>query len=97
METMEPIKPWLDENGVVRVYVSMHNSDPTLYDEFSAKVGGEHYLLKDKEEEDAMFTHLGRTGLPVFRLYGKDGKLAFKTVGYKIGNEGLKTEVEKLL
>jgi thiol-disulfide isomerase/thioredoxin len=93
MDTMEPIKPWLDEN-VVRVYVSMHNSDPAKYDEMIAKIGGEHYLLT-KEEENAMFAHLGRTGLPTFFLY-KDGKQAFKSVGYKMGNEGLMAEIEKL-
>jgi thiol-disulfide isomerase/thioredoxin len=93
METMEPIKPWLDEN-VVRVYVSMHNSDPAQYSDIATKIGGEHYLLT-KEEEDAMFKHLGRTGLPTFFLY-KDGVQAFKAVGYKMGNEGLVAEIEKL-
>ena len=96
MDTMRPIEPWLEENNVVRVYVSMHNSDPAKYDDMIAKIGGEHYLLSSKEEEDAMFTYQGRTGLPTYHIYDKSGKLAFKTIGYKMGNDGLKSEIEKL-
>lgn len=98
MKTMEPIKPWLKENGVVMVYLSMHNSDPSLYGTMAEEIGGEHYLLKDKAEEDAMFEHLGRTGLPTYHLYDQQGNLVRKSVGYKmLGNDGLKAEVEKLL
>ncbi len=97
MKTMEPIKPWLKEHDVVFVYLSMHNSDPAKYGTMAEEIGGEHYLLKDKAEEDAMFAHLGRTGLPTYFIFDREGKLARKQVGYKmLGNDGLKAEVEKL-
>ncbi len=92
MQTMQPLKPWMEENDVVRVYLSLSSSDPTLWEQMIGDIGGEHYFLT-KEENAAVGKRYGMSGVPTYQIYNTKGELHYQNTGYP-GNEVVAKELK---
>ena len=95
MKTMEPIKPWMEEKGVVKVYLSAHSSDPAKWEEMIGGIGGNHYWLNEAEWK-AVCDKFEIKGIPTYQVYNKKGEKTYQKSGYP-GNETLQAEFEKVL
>ncbi len=95
METLKPLKPWMEENGIVKVYITDHTSDPAKWETMIGDIGGEHYWLNE-EEMKAVCDKFGIQGIPTYQIYNKKGEKAYQKTGYP-GNDVMKAEFEKAL
>lgn len=95
METIKPIKPWMEEKGIVKVYVSAPSSDAAKWESMIGDIGGEHYWLTD-EEWKAACAKFGIKGIPTYQIYNKKGEKSFQQSGYP-GNEKMQEEFQKAL
>lgn len=95
METIKPLKPWMEEKGIVKIYISAPNSDPNKWEEMIGDIGGEHYWLTE-EEWAAIRTKFEIKGIPAYQIYNKKGEKTFQNVGYP-GNEKMQEEFEKAM
>lgn len=95
METMKPLKPWMEENGIVKVYLSANSSDPAKWEEMIGDIGGNHYWL-DETEWKAVCEKFGIRGIPTYQIYNKKGEKSFQKSGYP-GNETMEEEFKKVL
>ncbi len=95
MKTIEPLKPWMAENNVARVYISLSSSNPAQWKEMVPGIGGNHYVLT-KEEESAVVKRYQFNGVPSYQVYNTKGELTFQSTGYR-GNEVMKAELEKAM
>ena len=95
METMKPIKPWMEENGIVKVYISANSSDPAKWEEMIGDIGGNHYKFTE-EEWKAVCDKFAIRGIPTYQIYNKKGEKVFQQSGYP-GNDKMKEEFEKAL
>lgn len=95
METMKEIKPWMEENKVVRIYLSAPSSDKAKWESSIGDIGGNHYWMT-AEEWKAVCDKFGIKGIPTYQIYNKDGKLSFQKSGYP-GNETMQEEFKKAL
>lgn len=95
MKTMEPIKPWMEENDIVKVYISAPTSDKAKWDSMIGNIGGNHYWAT-QDEWKALIARYNFGGIPYYQVYNKKGENTFSQVGYP-GNDKLKAEFEKVL
>lgn len=95
MNTMKEIKPWMEQNGVVRVYLSAPNSDKARWESMIGDIGGNHYWMTP-EEWKAISNKFGMRGIPTYQIYNKEGKLSFQQSGYP-GNDTMKEEFQKAM
>ena len=95
METIKSIKPWMEENGIVKVYLGAPSCDKAKWETMAVEIGGNHYLL-DNEEWDAMCKRYSIKGIPTYQIYNKKGEKTFQNTGYP-GNEKLQGELTKAL
>lgn len=95
METMKPIKPWMEENGIVKVYLSAPSSDAAKWESMIGDIGGNHYWMTD-EEWKALGEKFGIKGIPTYQIYNKKGEKIYQHSGYP-GNEKLQEEFQKAL
>jgi thiol-disulfide isomerase/thioredoxin len=95
MKTIEPLKPWMAENDIVKVYLSAPNSDPAKWETMIGEIGGEHYWLNE-DEWKAVGDKFGIRGIPYYQIYNKKGEQTFNSTGYP-GNDKMKEEFEKAL
>ncbi len=92
---IEPLKPWMEENGIVKVYLAAHHSDPTEWESMIGDIGGEHYRLKE-EEWKAVLAKYGIEGIPTYQIYNKKGEKTYQQTGFP-GIKRLQAEFEKAL
>lgn len=95
MRTIKPLKPWIHEQEIVTVYITTESSDKTQWTLKLPEIGGEHYFIKTAEW-NASLGKYGFSGIPAYLIYGRDGKVSLKQIGYP-GNEAIKAELEKVL
>ncbi len=95
METIKPLKPWMEENGIVKVYLSLPSSDAAKWESMIGDIGGEHYWLNE-EEWKAVCDKFKIAGIPHYQIYNKKGEQSFQHTGYP-GNDTMKAEFEKAL
>lgn len=95
METMKPIKPWMEENGIVKIYLSAPSSDAAKWESMIGDIGGEHYWLNE-EEWKAVCDKFAIRGIPYYHIYNTKGEKTFEHVGYP-GNDAMKAEFEKAM
>ncbi len=95
MKAMEPLKPWMEENGIVKVYLSAHNSDAAQWESMIGDIGGEHYWLNE-EEWKTVCNKFEIRGIPYYHIYNKKGERSFRQSGYP-GNDTMKAEFEKAM
>lgn len=94
-ETIKAIKPWMEENGIVKVYVSLSNSNPEQWEKMIGDIGGEHYWMTPAEQ-DAVVKRYGFSGVPSYLVFNKKGEVSFSRSGYP-GNEAMQAEFEKAM
>lgn len=90
MQSLKPLEPWMEENGVVRVYLSAPSSDRAKWETMAVGIGGDHYFMND-EEWNAIMKRYGVSGIPYYRIYNKKGKCTFSNIGFP-GTDKLKQE-----
>jgi thiol-disulfide isomerase/thioredoxin len=95
MKTIEPLKPWMEENDIVKVYISAPTSDAAKWEAMIGEIGGNHYWAT-KEEWAAICERYGIKGIPHYQVYNKKGEVSFQKTGYP-GNDTMKAEFEKAL
>lgn len=95
METIKPLKPWMEENGIVKVYIAAPNSDAALWEKMIGDIGGNHYWLT-KEEWKAMSNKYEITSIPTYMIFDGKGVKVFQEAGFP-GNDRLKEEFQKVL
>ena len=95
MDTIKPLKPWMEENNIVKVYISAPSSNPDKWEDMIGDIGGNHYWAT-QEEWTAVCKKFGIPGIPTYQIYDKRGEMVFQRVGYP-GNEKMKEEFEKVL
>lgn len=95
MGTIKPLKPWMDENKIVKIYVSAPSSDKAKWEEMIGEIGGNHYWLTE-EEWKAACDKFEIGGIPAYQIYDKSGKMTFQQIGFP-GNDKMKEEFENAL
>ena len=95
MKTIQPLEGWMEENDIVRVYLSAPSSDPVKWELMIPDIGGNQYQLNDAEWK-AIGQRYGFSGIPYYRVYNKQGKCTFSHTGYP-GNDKMKAEFENAL
>lgn len=95
METIKPLKPWMEENNIVKVYITNQSSDKAKWEEMIGDIGGNHYLLNE-DEWKAVRDKFGFRGIPTYMIFDKKGEKTYQTSGYP-GNDTMKAEFEKAL
>lgn len=93
METIKPLKPWMEENNVARVYISLSNSNPAQWEAMIGDIGGNHYFLTPAEQ-NAVVAKYKFSGVPSYQVFNTKGELSYQRVGYP-GNETMQAEFEK--
>lgn len=86
-----------DNKDVIFVYMTNQTSNYAQWNNFVAKLGGEHYYLYNKQS-DKIFANYGFDSIPTYLVFDKHGKLTHKSVGLK-GDEKDKAKewIEKAL
>ncbi|MCL2561288.1 MAG: TlpA family protein disulfide reductase [Rikenellaceae bacterium] len=95
MRTMEPLKGWMAEQDIVKVYISAPTSDRARWESMIGDIGGNHYWFNE-EEWAAVREKYPFRGIPTYMIFDREGNHAFQRSGYP-GNEQMQAEFEKLL
>ena len=96
IKAIEPLRPWMDENGIVRVYIILPKVHAGRYNRMIPNIGGEHYELTE-EERDAVCERYGFKEIPYYRIYNREGRPTYEKKGAYPGNETIKAELEKAM
>jgi len=79
---MNPVKPKYMEKGVHFAYITSTTSPADEWNGMIGEIKGDHYYVTE-EQLDAMMKQVGSDGFPTYLLYDKNGKLQYKSVGYR--------------
>jgi thiol-disulfide isomerase/thioredoxin len=93
MRTMKELKPWMEENDVVSVYVTDTSSPDTRWTLSLPDIGGEHYYLTDRELSHVMDKY-GFSAIPSYVVFDKEGKVVLQRTGYP-GNDEMQKVFEE--
>ncbi len=94
-ELMKPIKEEYKGKAVDFVYVTCQTSPVDTWNTMIKDIAGEHYYLT-QEQYQYLIKLYESQGIPTYAMYGKDGKLSFKSIGY-MGDDVLREEINKAL
>lgn len=95
MEKIKEIKPWMEENQIVRIYLSAPSSDKAKWENMIGDIGGNHYWLT-YDEWKAICKKYEIEGIPTYQIYDKKGELTYQHAGYP-GNDKMQEEFKKAL
>ncbi len=94
-ESMKPIKAEYAGEAVDFVYITSPSSPVETWNTMIKDIAGEHYYLT-QEQYKHLLNMYDSQGIPTYAIYGKDGKLSFKSIGY-MGDDVLRKEINKAL
>jgi putative exported thioredoxin len=98
MRDVDQIKPELQKQGAVFVYITGETSPEDEWKNSLTKIHGDHYRLTDKQWNE-INNNLHMPGIPAYFLLDRKGEIAFEnlTVGGYPGNEVVKEMITKAL
>ena len=98
MRDIDQIKPELQKQGVVFVYITGETSHEDDWKNYLTEIHGEHYRLTDKQWKE-INNNLHMPGIPAYFLLDRKGEIAFSnlTEGGYPGNEVVKEVITKAL
>lgn len=95
--TMAPMKEELKDKNVVFVYLASATSPIGTWRQMIGDISGEHYYLTDRQYGYVLARVFGSQSIPMYGLFGKDGKLVWQHMGYMPSNAELQTLILKAL
>ena len=98
MRDVDQIKPELQKQGAVFVYISGETSPEDAWKNSLTEIHGDHYRLTDKQWNE-INNNLHMPGIPAYFLLDRKGEIAFEnlTEGGYPGNEVVKEMITKAL
>ena len=98
MRDVDQIKPELQKQGAVFVYITGETSPEDEWKNSLTKIHGDHYRLTDKQWNE-INNNMHMPGIPAYFLLDRKGEIAFEnlTEGGYPGNEVVKEVITKAL